>query len=352
MTQLLPPDDGDREALDDDGDQGLTPAPPQGPPGGRTFTLEGRPVPSLYLLAWLLTVGGLAALLFVAQAGPSSGGSFVALVATVSLGLGLAAAAGYQLVARADRHPDRYRGPSPLILFGLVLVVSTLLSAGLAALRLLDLDHPVGFLASLVAVAATYLVVIWLFVVRGGALRWADMGWPTGGTPLRAVLRDAGEAVVVMLPVTLGVLIWAGLLAALLRVTAPDTLPEATNGVEAVALVLAAALVAPIGEEAFFRGFALTAWWRDLGPRAALVRSALFFAIVHILNIQVGPGEAGRGLAQALLSFLVILPLGFVLGWLYLRRGIVASIAGHMAYNGVLLVLVALAAMNGATHGG
>ncbi len=122
------------------------------------FTLEGRPVPSLYLLAWLLTVGGIAALLFVAQAGPSAGGGLVAFVATVSLGLGLAAAAGYQLVARLDRHPDRYRGPSPLILFGLVLVVSALVSAGLAILGLVDIDRPVGFLIGLVAVAGTYLV--------------------------------------------------------------------------------------------------------------------------------------------------------------------------------------------------
>lgn len=356
MTQLLPPDDRDGDALEDgEGAPHLLtrpPDPPQGPPGGRIFTLEGRPVPSLYLLAWLLTVGGMAALLFVAQAGPSAGGSFVALVAIVSLGLGLAAAAGYQLVARADRHPDRYRGPSPLILFGLVLVASSLLSAGLALLGLADIDRPIGFLVSLIAVAGTYLVVIGLFVVRGDALRWSDMGWPTRGTSPRRLLHDAGVAMVLMLPVTFGVLMWGGLLGMLLGVTAPDTLPEASTSVEALALVLAAAVVAPIGEEAFFRGFALTAWWRDLGARPALVRSALFFAIVHILNIRVAPDEAGRGVAQALLSFLVILPLGLVLGWLFQRRGIVAAITAHVTYNGILLVLVALAAMNGVTPPG
>lgn len=354
MTQLLPPDDRDGDAFDDDEDapHRLSDEPPQGPPGGRIFTLEGRPVPSLYLLAWLLTVGGLGALLFLAQAGPSSGGSFVAFVAILSLGLGLAAAAGYQLVARADRHPDRYRGPSPLILFGLVLVVSTLLSAGLAIAGLLDLDRPLGFLASLVAVATTYLLVIWLFVVRGGAMRWTDMGWPARGTPLRVMVRDIATTMALMLPVTFGVLLWAGILATLLQVTAPDTLPTAANSAEALMLVLAAAVVAPIGEEAFFRGFALTAWWRDLGRRSALVRSAVFFAIVHILNIQVESGEAGRGVAQALLSFLVILPLGFVLGWLFQRRGMVAAITGHVTYNGILLVLVALATMGGVTTGG
>jgi membrane protease YdiL (CAAX protease family) len=297
-------------------------------------------------------VGGLGALLFVAQAGPSAGASMVAFGAVMCLGVGLAAAAGYQLVARADRHPDRYRGPSPLILFGVVLVVSTIVSAGLAVLGLIDLERPVGFLLGLVAVAAGYLLVIWLFVVRSGALSWGEMGWPTRGTSVRRLLGDIGVAAAVMLPATFGVLLWGALAATILRVTAPETLPEAADSAEALALVLAAAVVAPIGEEAFFRGFALTAWWRDLGPRQALVRSALLFAVVHILNIEVAPDEAGTGLAQALLSFLVILPLGFVLGWLFQRRGMVAAVAGHITYNGVLLALLALASMNGISPSG
>lgn len=348
MTLPPAPDDEARDAAGDDEDPSgpLTPQP-QGPPGGRIFTLEGRPVPSLYLLSWLLTVGGIGALLFVAQGGPSPGASFVAFAATVSLGLGLAAGAGYQLVARRDRHPDRYRGPSPLLLFGLVLVVSAFVSAGLAILGLVDIERPIGFLVGLLAVAGTYLLVIWVFVVRGGAMRWTGMGWPGRGTSIGQLLRDAGTAFLVMLPVTFGVLLWGGLLATLLGVSAPETLPEASNTTEALALVIAAAIVAPIGEEAFFRGFALTAWWRDLGARSALVRSALFFAVVHILNIQVAPGEARQGIAQALLSFLVILPLGFVLGWLFQRRGMVAAITGHVTYNGLLLMLVALAAMSG-----
>ncbi len=354
MTQLPSPDGqgGDAPGEEEGSPRFVTPEPTQGPPGGRVFTLEGRPVPSLYLLAWLLTVGGIAALVFVAQGGPSPGAALVAFVATVSLGLGLASAAGYQLVARADRHPDRYRGPSPFLLFGLVLVVSTVVSAALAALRLVDVDRPIGFLVGLIAVAATYLGVIWLFVVRGGAMSWADMGWPARGTSLPRLLRDALTATLVMLPVTFGVLVWGGLLAALLGVTAPRALPEASDTTEALALVLAAAVVAPIGEEAFFRGLSLTAWWRDLGARAALIGSALFFAGVHILNIQVAPGEAGRGVAQALLSFLVILPLGLVLGWLFQRFGAVAAVSGHVTYNGLLLALAALVAASGAGQGG
>ncbi len=318
-------------------------APPSGPPGGRIFTLDGRPVPSLYLASWLFGIGGLAALLIATQAQPSTGRSVMSLAGIVALGVGLASGAGYQVVARADRRPDRYHGPSPVLLFGLVLVVSTLASAVLGAVDLVDPDRPFGFLFGLLVVGLVYLMCIELFVVRAGALSWTDMRWPKRGPGMvRSALRDTGIAILVMVPVTFGVLLWGGLLASILQVTAPETLPVAHGSTEALAVVLAAAVVAPIGEEAFFRGFALSAWLRDLGERPALVRSALFFAIVHILNIRVTAEQASEGVGQAILQFAVILPLGVVLGWLFLRRGIVASIAGHVAYNGTLLALLAI----------
>ncbi len=336
-------DPGDDLGDEHSNDDRPAPAALTGPPGGRIFTLEGRPVPALYLAAWLFSVGGVTALLIATQAQPSPGRSVMSLAGIVALGIGLAAAAGYQVVSRASRRPDLYRGPSPLLLFGLVLVVSTIGSAVLGLAGLVDPDRPVGFLLGLLAVGLTYLVCIELFVVRTGALSWTAMGWPARHPGMfRAGLQDVGVASLVMIPLTLGVILWGGLLANVLHVTAPETLPEAHSSAEALAVVLAAVVVAPIGEEAFFRGYALTAWLGDLSARSALVRSALFFAIVHILNIRVAAADASQGLGQALLQFAVILPLGLALGWLFLRRGIVASIAGHMTYNGFLLVLLAL----------
>lgn len=327
-----------------DPDPEVESAPPSGPPGGRIFSLDGRPVPALYLTAWLFSVGGVAALLIATQASLSTGRSLMALVGILSLGLGLAAAAGYQVVSRGDRSADRYRGPSPLLLFGFVLVISSLASALLGVFGLADPDDPVGFLVGLVVVALAYLLSIELFVVRSGAMSWADMGWPTRRPGMfRIGLRDVGFAIALMVPITLVVLIWGALVASILQVTAPETLPEARGSLDALALVLAAAVIAPIGEEAFFRGFAVSAWLRDLGERSALIRSAVFFAFVHILNIRVTADQASEGLGQAVLQFVVILPLGFALGWLFLRRGMVAAIAGHMAYNGFLLALLALA---------
>jgi membrane protease YdiL (CAAX protease family) len=326
---------------------GAEPAPPpegrelQGPPGGRIFSLEDRRAPSLYLLAWLLSVGGLALLLVAVLAAGGLGRLVLFIVGGVGFGLGLAFAAGSQIVERRDRRPDRYRGPAPLLAFGIVLAWSTLLSGLLVGTGLLDPAAPIGFLGSLVAVALAYVVVVWLFVVRSGALTWRDMGWPARGPgAARWILRDAGFSIAVMLPTTLGILVLGGLLATVLGVSPPDVLPTPGSSVEALAVAIGAAIVAPVGEELFFRGFALTAWWRDLGAQTAIIRSAVLFAIVHIANIQTT--SFGEGAAQALLQTLVILPVGLVLGLLFVRNGMVGAISGHVTYNTLLLLLLVL----------
>ncbi|MET1231804.1 MAG: CPBP family intramembrane glutamic endopeptidase, partial [Candidatus Limnocylindrales bacterium] len=122
-------------------------------------------------------------------------------------------------------------------------------------------------------------------------------------------------------------------------------IPAVEGGLATLIVVVGAAVVAPIAEEVFFRGFALTAWQRDLGARAALIRSSVFFALVHIANV--GGVTFGDAASEALLQVAVIVPLGFVLGWAYQRHGIGASIAGHVGYNSTLLLLAAAAGQLG-----
>lgn len=313
------------------------PPPPAGPPGGRIFTLEDRPVPALYLLAWLLTGTGLAMLLFSTQAPPSAGRTLVLLVALLLLGTGLAAASGYQVVARRSRPAPWYRGPAPVLVFGLVVILSALGSGLLGAIGLAP-ESAAGFLAGLLIVAAGYLVGVVAFVVRTGALTWTEMGWPEAGPgrirrALGALVTGAA-ATLVAAPV---ILVLAGILGQLAGTEAPQILPLARDVTDRILIVLAVALVAPVGEEIFFRGFALSAWARDLPLRSALVRSAVFFAVVHIANISAV--TFAEGAKQALLQLAVILPLGLILGWLYLRRGILAAIGGHVAWNALILGL-------------
>jgi membrane protease YdiL (CAAX protease family) len=318
----------------------------EGPPGGRIFSLDERRAPSLYLLAWLLSVGGLGLLLVAVLAANGFGRTVLFVIGALGLAAGLAFAAGSQIVERRDRRPDRYRGPAPLLAFGIVLAWSTLLSGLLVGTGILDPSTPIGFLGSLGAVAIAYVVVVWLFVVRSEALSWREMGWPARRPGmLRGVLRDAGISIAIMLPTTLGILVLGGLLASLLDVSSPDVLPTPDTSLEALAVALGAAVIAPLGEELFFRGFALTAWARDLGAQTAIVRSAVLFAIVHIANIQTS--SFAEGASQALLQTLVILPVGLVLGLLFVRHGMVGAISAHVTYNTLLLVLLVVGSLTG-----
>ena len=307
------------------------------------FALEGRRAPGLYLVAWILTVAGLAVTFVLGpMASDPSWGTVLIFLGAVAVTIGLAAGAGSQVLERATRDPERYRGPSPLLVFGVYFFAMSLV--GLVLLSLLDVDpeRPFNFLAIGVVQAAGYLLVVWLFAVRTDALAWPQMGWPTWrGSGAGEVARSAGTAVLVMLPVTFALLIVGGIVGLLLGTDAPQVLPLSETFLDGVFVVLAAAILIPIGEEIFFRGFAQTAWTRDLGTRTALLRSTVFFAVVHIANIDAP--TFGQGLAQAILTLVVILPVGYVLGWLFARYGLVAAMSGHISYNSLLLVLAFLA---------
>ncbi len=314
---------------------------PEGPPGAGIFTLEGRRAAGLYLAAWVISMVGLG-LFFIGAVSSSRDAAVVLLsLGAILLTLGLATACGYQALERRERDADAYRGPAPLLVFGVYFFAMALLGFFVTVAGLLDGGDPFGFLIVGSLQAAAYGLVIWLTVIRTDSLTWRQMGWPTQPGPGQGVLRAIGVAVATMLPVTFALLVLGGILGALLGVDAPNVLPAPETSLDALMVALTAALIIPIGEELFFRGFALTAWLRDLGERPALVRSALFFALVHIVNISTD--SFTEGAAQALLQTAVILPVGLVLGWLFLRRGMAAAIAAHVTYNSLLLFLSLLA---------
>lgn len=314
-------------------------APGGGPPGSSVFSLEGRPAPGLYLVAWLLSGLGLAVLFVGTNASPPIGGLLV-LAGLLMLTVGLAAGAGYQLLARRSRPAGAYRGPSPVIVFGLFLalvnivaVVVLLLGVGAVgdALR-----TPGTFLWAVLLQTALYGLVVWLLVVRSGALRWREMLLPVRAGGLR-LAGDAAFAAALMVPVTFSAAIGGYLVSQLLGAEPPNVVPPPQTAGEVAAVVVGAAILAPIGEELFFRGYALRAWWQDLGPRRALIWSTAFFALIHLINIESVTFDVG--LRQAGVTLAVIVPVGLVLGWLYIERGLIAPIAAHITYNGIIVVL-------------
>jgi membrane protease YdiL (CAAX protease family) len=317
-----------------------------GPPLGSLFSLSGRPAAGLYAAAWFFTIGG-AGLLLVALAAAISGNGFGAALLAVGAFLAFFVAAvlgsGYQaIVRRATREPSRYRGPSPFLVFAAVFAAANAAGA-IVALAPIDAPLDIGAraLLSVAIVVPLYALLVWLLVVREGALSWQEMGWPTGADLRGRALVNIGYGLAMTLPIVLVTLLLGGALAALLRVTPPELLPVPATPSDWLLDIVVAVILAPLGEELFFRGFAQTAWTRDLGWRAALVRTAVFFALVHA--ISTGGSDFSEGLRLALVTVVARLPVAFGLGWVFARTGsIAASVGLHAGFNGLMLVLAAL----------
>jgi membrane protease YdiL (CAAX protease family) len=143
----------------------------------------------------------------------------------------------------------------------------------------------------------------------------------------------------------LPILTAAGLFATLVMngtgLSAPVVLPPAISSVDLAANVLTAGLIAPIGEELLYRGVIAQAWARQSSARRAILFSAIVFAFAHTLTV--GGTSVVDAVSVAAVAFIVRLPLGIALGWLWIRRrSIVATIALHAAYNLAIVAIVAL----------
>ena len=259
----------------------------------------------------------------------------------VLLGIGLTFAAGSQAIERGRRPDLAYRGPSPVLAF-LVVVVLTFVAliVVLAPLSALGLDarSPAATTLNLLITMVLYVAVIRLLVVGPGALSWREMGVVR---PDAGALRDLLLGALLAIPVVVVTLVLGGLLSRFLE-PSPSTLPDATDAAGIVANLVTAAILAPIGEELFFRGFTTTAWARTSGARAAIVRGAVFFALAHVLTLF--DASFGTGAQRALFSFVALLPVGLALGWVFLsRRSLYAAIGLHSAFNAIqVLALLAV----------
>jgi membrane protease YdiL (CAAX protease family) len=160
--------------------------------------------------------------------------------------------------------------------------------------------------------------------------------------PSMGALRDLAAGALLAIPVLVVTLALGAILARFLE-PSPSPLPGAADPAGIIANLLSAAILAPIGEELFFRGFATTAWARAAGPTAAIVRGAAFFALAHVVTLV--DASFGVGAQRAVFSFLALMPVGLALGWLYLgRRSLYAAIGLHAAFNAIQVLLLAASA--------
>jgi membrane protease YdiL (CAAX protease family) len=88
----------------------------------------------------------------------------------------------------------------------------------------------------------------------------------------------------------------------------------------AIPMLVTVTLAAPLGEELFFRGFALPALRRSLGPAAAILVSAALFSLLHVDAV----------------GFVGLMEIGVLLAALRVWSGSLwAAIIGHAVNNGV-----------------
>ena len=119
------------------------------------------------------------------------------------------------------------------------------------------------------------------------------------------------------------VLIWLDVDLLLPPDTANDVLDQAGGSI--VITILLVAVVGPVAEEIFFRGFVLAGLLKRFGVRRALLLSSLLFGLFHV-----DPG-----------AIVPTFALGLVLGWVYLKTGSIwPSMFAHAMHN-TLAVLIA-----------
>lgn len=101
---------------------------------------------------------------------------------------------------------------------------------------------------------------------------------------------------------------------------------------------VATVIMAPLGEEIFFRGFVFAGLLRPLGLRAAMVLSGLLFGAFHVTGLD---------------TLGLVVPFGVVgmlFAWVYYRTGSLwPTIATHLLFNLVSFVLLASIAGIGST---
>ena len=105
----------------------------------------------------------------------------------------------------------------------------------------------------------------------------------------------------------------------------------------AIVLIVVVVFGAPFFEELFFRGLVQGVLTRRYGGRVAILTQAVAFGLVHY--------QIGMTRGQVILTFAMIMPVGFLLGclrWRYQRLG--PGMVAHAVFNAIA-VAIALATL-------
>jgi uncharacterized protein len=251
------------------------------------------------------------------------GGAVILLVGLVWLAVA-------SIIRRRVLPPDRYRGPSIIILLFIVQLGGSLLAVPIVlAVGATTLDQVTS--AALLLTPISFLLVALFFVGLPRALEGLRL-WQGPRT-----VTTLGQGLV------MGAIAWLAIQAlSVLLALALKQLGINTGGEQQVVNValqappavsiLAVGVLAPIAEEVFFRGVTFNAWEREYGTRWAIIGSAVLFALVHV------PGGTW-------IVIPIIFVLGLVLALAYARtRSLGTTIGIHAIFNLTSLLILLLTA--------
>ena len=216
-------------------------------------------------------------------------------------------------------------GPADLVRGGLTALALILggvaLSLGVThGLRLAGITLPAGAAVALVfALEALLIPPAWAWGPRKHGGGWASLGLRSFSLPLGAVLVIGSFFLVLAINVA-----WEGVRQRLGLPGQPPVLPLFGDDLGGLALaLLLGAVVAPLAEEVFFRGFVYPGLRRQWGVVWGIVISSALFAVVHAI-----PGVVPA-----------IFAMGLILAALYeLTGSLWPSIALHAIINAAGLV--------------
>ncbi len=188
-----------------------------------------------------------------------------------------------------------------------------------------QLLSPAGIAVAAASLDVALLAIVYLRVVRPGAVSWSAMGLS---------LQHPGKRVLLGLSYGVALFTLSSLLEYLLsRVGVQQTQNLTFQSVTRASLqefgliLLAGAVLAPVVEEIYFRGYVFRAYLDQKGPWRAFLFSAGLFAVVH-LNLP---------------ALLPIFAMGLLLSFIYYRTGsIVPAIVAHSFNNAAAFTLLYL----------
>ncbi len=167
------------------------------------------------------------------------------------------------------------------------------------------------------------LGVVWFFAIFRRKSHLKDLG-------LRyySILKTIWYAFICLLAIFLVSFLYVFLMNSLFGIEAPPSKIETlirNRSISSNILLVVVAVIAPLSEEIFFRGFLYSAFRKSWGVNAALFLSSFLFAAVHL----------------ELYSFIPLMIIGWLLAYLFERtKSLMPAIFLHGTYNLILILIM------------